>query len=71
MDFTEYRLLLGTHLQGIRKSRGLTQEQVAEHLGMDRVSVGYIEQGKRTPKLSTLYALSKCYNVGMQDIFNF
>lgn len=71
MDFVEYRLLLGTHLQSIRKSRGLTQEQVAEHLGMDRVSVGYIEQGKRTPKLSTLYAMSECYDVEMQDIFNF
>ena len=38
---------------------------------MDRVSVGYIEQGKRTPKLSTLYAMSECYDVEMQDIFNF
>lgn len=71
MDFVEYRLLLGAHLQGLRKSRGLTQEQVAERLGMDRVSIGYIEQGKRTPKLSTLYAMSECYNVAMQDIFKF
>ena len=71
MDFAEYRLLLGAHLQGIRKSRGLTQEQVAECLGMDRVSIGYIEQGKRTPKLSTLYALSKCYDVAMSELFKF
>lgn len=38
---------------------------------MDRVSIGYIEQGKRTPKLSTLYALSKCYDVAMSELFKF
>ena len=38
---------------------------------MDRVSIGYIEQGKRTPKLSTLYALSKCYDVAMPELFKF
>ena len=38
---------------------------------MDRVSIGYIEQGKRAPKLSTLYALSKCYGIEMQDLFDF
>ena len=71
MDFVEYKLLLGAHLQSIRRSRGLTQEQVAEYLHMDRVSIGYIEQGKRAPKLSTLYALSECYDVEMRDIFRF
>lgn len=69
MEFVEYRLLLGSHIQSIRKARGLTQEQVAERIGMDRVSIGYIEQGKRTPKVSTLYALSQCYDVEMQELF--
>ncbi len=69
MNFDEYRVRLGSHLQDIRKSRGLTQEQVAEQLGMDRVSIGYIEQGKRSPKLSTLYALARCYDIEMQDLF--
>lgn len=71
MEFVEYRVMLGAHLQSIRRSRGLTQEQVAERLCMDRVSIGYIEQGKRSPKLSTLYALSECYEIEMQEIFRF
>lgn len=71
MEFVEYRLLLGSHIQGIRKARGLTQEQVAGQLGMDRVSIGYIEQGKRSPKISTLFALAQCYDVEMQDFFTF
>lgn len=40
-------------------------------VGMDRVSIGYIEQGKRAPKLKTLYALAQVYNVDMQDFFRF
>ncbi len=38
---------------------------------MDRVSIGYIEQGKRAPRLSTLYALARYYDVEMQDFFDF
>lgn len=71
MDFAEYKLHFGAHLQSIRRSRGLTQEAVAESIGMDRVSIGYMEQGKRVPKISTLYALAQCYDIEMQDFFRF
>jgi transcriptional regulator with XRE-family HTH domain len=57
-------------MQQIRRSRNLTQEQVAELIGMDRVSIGYIEQGRRAPKLSTLFSLANVYDVEMQDFFS-
>lgn len=38
---------------------------------MDRVSIGYIEQGKRSPKLSTLHALARVYGVEVKDFFEF
>lgn len=69
MEFSDYRQLLGGRIQNIRLSRNLTQEQVAELLGMDRVSVGYIEQGRRAPKISTLFLMSQIYDVEMQDFF--
>lgn len=71
MEFEEYKQQLGHHIQEIRKSRGLTQEQVAELLGMDRVSIGYMEQGRRTPKLSTLYELANLYHIDMDEFFRF
>jgi len=70
MEFSEYSHMLGHHMQQIRRSRNLTQEQVAELLGMDRVSIGYIEQGRRAPKLSTLFSLARVYNVDMQEFFS-
>ncbi len=69
MEFDEYRLHLGLRVQKLRKERGLTQEQVAELLDMDRVSIGYIEQGRRAPKIKTLYEMSKVFNIDMEDFF--
>jgi transcriptional regulator with XRE-family HTH domain len=71
MDFDEYRQQLGHHIQEIRKSKGLTQEQVAELIGMDRVSIGYMEQGRRAPKLSTLFELARLYDIDMDEFFRF
>lgn len=70
-SFHNFQKQLGAHLQEIRKARGLSQEAVGALVGMDRVSIGYIEQGKRAPKLKTLYALAQAYRVDMQDIFEF
>ncbi len=50
-----YRLL-GSHIQSIRKSRGLTQERLAEHLG---VTVGYISQIERGVSKVNLDTLSR------------
>ncbi len=63
--------MLGARIQSIRKTRKLSQEEVGHLLGMDRVSIGYIEQGKRAPKLSTLHALSKVFDVDIREFFDF
>lgn len=70
-SFQNFQRQLGAHLQSIRKARGLSQEAVGALVGMDRVSIGYIEQGKRAPKLKTLYALAQVYHVDMADFFTF
>ena len=72
MPSTNYQRFLnatGRRIQTLRKSRGLSQEQLAEKLGMDRVSVGYIEQGRRSPKLSTVFAISRVLDVRVFDLF--
>lgn len=70
-DFQDFNYLLGRRLQSLRKNRGLSQEDVGEALGMDRVSIGYIEQGKRAPRLQTLFALANLYGVEMKALFDF
>lgn len=70
-SYQEFNEALGRRLQRLRKERGLSQEAVGEALHMDRVSIGYIEQGKRTPRLQTVYALSQLYQVPIREVFDF
>ena len=66
-----FQVQLGRRIQAVRTSLGFLQEDVAELLGMTRVSIGYIEQGRRSPKLSTLYELANLYEVDIRTFFDF
>lgn len=70
-SYQYFQLQLGNRIQEIRLDRGLLQEDVAATLGMTRVAVGYIEQGRRSPKLSTLFALANLYDVDIRTFFDF
>ena len=61
---------VGRNVADARKTRGLTQEDVAEKADLDRVTIAYIETGKRTPKLTTLYQISKVLKVDVQSFFD-
>ena len=64
------QLKLGKRVQDIRKRKGYTQESLAAISGLDRVSIGYIEQGRRAPQLSTLLILSKSLQVKLSEFFD-
>lgn len=44
----------GLRVAAIHKSRGLTQQQLAEQIEMSVVAIAYIETGKRWARLGTL-----------------
>jgi len=55
----------------IRKYRhdaGLTQEDLAEKVGVSRVYIGYVEQGRNTPSLEILGKIAKALKVKLSDI---
>lgn len=67
-DFTEFRKQLGKRVQELRKQKGITQEELAARINLDRVSVGYIEQGIRTPKLRTLLLIANALKCKITDL---
>jgi len=67
-NFQSFREELGARIQCARQQKGYSQEDLAALLDMHRVSVGYIEQGKQSPKLSTLYRLAHICGVSMRDL---
>lgn len=50
-------------LKEARMAIGATQEQIADHLGVSRVTYTNIENGRRDPDTSTLIALSARFGV--------
>lgn len=70
-SYQDFIVQLGRNARSIRQSLGFLQEDVAELLGMTRVAIGYIEQGRRSPKLSTLYEMANLYEVDIRTFFDF
>lgn len=68
-SFEAFNGKLGRRIQSYREAKGLSQEKLANLLGMDRVSVGYIEQGRRSPKLKTLHVLAQNLDCKVIDFF--
>jgi transcriptional regulator with XRE-family HTH domain len=70
-SFLKFRNNLGENVQKLRKERGLSQEELASLVGIDRVAIGYIEQGIRSPKLETTFSIAKALKVKPKDLFDF
>lgn len=66
---TKQMMAFGRRLAEVRKSKGLTQQQLAEKLDVSLVSIGYIETGKRWPRLTTLHRIADCLGVSVGELF--
>ena len=60
MDFRQG----GQVIQRIRKDRGMTQEQLAEKVGVDPNSISRIERGRLIPALPTLIDICNALEIG-------
>lgn len=63
--------LLGCRIGYMRKRSGLSQEKLAELLGIDPNSVSRIECGVHYPSLDTLEKISTILKVEMHEFFLF
>jgi len=60
----------GRFLQELRKEKRLTQEQIAEQMGVARRTVSRWETGSNMPDLDILLELSDLYEVDLQEILS-
>lgn len=58
------------NLKTFREENGLTQQQVAEILGVDRSTYAYYEAGKTTPGFDVIDKLLKLFNINYTDLFS-
>ncbi len=61
----------GKRCKELREAKGITQEQLAEFLGVEARQISRIETGKCFTTLDNLNKIAKFYNIEIEDIFNF
>ncbi|MEW6652304.1 MAG: helix-turn-helix transcriptional regulator [Bacteroidota bacterium] len=60
MKKNKYLIALGEQIRHERKSKGLSQEELAARAGVDRSYMGGIERGERNVSFITLVKLASC-----------
>lgn len=66
---SKYLKAFGKRVAEVRRSRGYTQDQLAEKANITTLSLGYIEQGRRWPRLVTLQKLAGKLGVSISELF--
>ena len=62
---------LGQRIQYLRKQQKLTQEALAELVGIDPKNISKIENGNNYPSAETLTAIATALNVDIYELFVF
>lgn len=60
---------IGEKLKSLRSGRGLTQDQVAQDLGISRSAINSYELDQRVPRDEVKVRLANYYDKPIQDIF--
>lgn len=61
-------MTLGERIQQLRKSVGLSQEQLADAAGVSRQAISKWETDQSTPEIEKLLALSKVFSVSTDEL---
>jgi len=56
---------IGQQLKALRKGQKMTQQYVADKVGITRATLSNYEIDRRTPDLKTLQRLAACFGVGL------
>jgi putative transcriptional regulator len=58
-----------TRMKEYRALRGLTQEKLAEIVGVRRETIIFLEKGKYNPSLKLAYHIARALGAGIEEIF--
>ena len=56
-------------LEEIRKSQGITQEELAASLEVSRQTVGSLENGRYNPSILLAFKIARYFRMSIEDIF--
>jgi putative transcriptional regulator len=62
---------MDTRIRELREKNGLTQEILAEKVGVTRQTILFLEKGKYNPSLRLAYKIARVFGVMIEDVFSF
>ena len=68
MKTDERMIAFGERVREVRKSKGISQERLAEIAGIDRSYMGNIERGEKNITLKKAYELSDALEIEIQEL---
>lgn len=60
---------MGKRLKRIRKQKGITQEALAEAVGVHSTYVSMVERGVRNPTFKTMDKIARALKVDIRELF--
>lgn len=67
----EVGMNIGGKIQALRKSRGITQMQLAAGLGVSFQAVSKWECGRSLPDIGLLPVIAECFSVSLDELFDY
>lgn len=64
----DMRRVIGSNFARLRKSKGLTQEAVAERSGFSQSYIGWLERGRRNPTAISIWMLAQAVDAMPADL---
>jgi putative transcriptional regulator len=58
-------------IRDLRQAAGLSQQQLADRVGVTRQTINAIEQEKYSPTLELAFRLAREFGVGFEEVFRF
>jgi transcriptional regulator with XRE-family HTH domain len=59
---------LATRIKELRDQKGISQEELAHRAGLSRTGMGFLETGKRWPRLDTLMKVADGLNITLDEL---
>ena len=64
------RLKIHNRLPVLRAERGLSRQDLADALGVNYQTIGFLERGDYSPSLELAFQLSRYFNLPIEAIFS-
>ena len=58
-----------TNLKSVRESKGMTQQELADRISMQRKTILHLENNRYNPSLEMALKIAQVFNLKVEDLF--